>query len=55
MREKRRGDELEERSEIDRKRVKMRDLDSVLRSEGKYFENFSFFCSCWVIGCCNLG
>ena len=55
MREKRRGEELEERPEIDRKRVKMRDLDSVLRSEGKYFANFSFFCLCWVIGCCNLG
>nr|CAN61688.1 hypothetical protein VITISV_024205 [Vitis vinifera] len=33
MREKRSGEELGERSEMARKRVKMRDLDSVLRSE----------------------
>lgn len=54
MREKRSGEELGERSEMARKRVKMRDLDSVLRSEGKYFENFNLFCLCWVIKFRNL-
>lgn len=54
MREKRSGEELVERSEMASKRVKLRYLDSVLRSEGIYYVNFDFICFRWVIRCSNL-
>lgn len=40
--EKRSGDELEDKLEVGRKRIKMRDLDSVCQSKGNYCQSFDF-------------
>jgi len=44
--EKRASGELGEKSEVARKKIKMRNLESVLRFEGKILLICNFFCCC---------